>query len=59
MAAARAQGKWVPGTPTPTNQTGAEFAGACFDPTGRVLFVNFYTPGCTVAISGPWANGPL
>jgi secreted PhoX family phosphatase len=59
MAAARAQGKWVPGTPTPTNQTGAEFAGACFDPTGRVLFVNFYRPGCTVAISGPWANGPL
>jgi secreted PhoX family phosphatase len=36
-----------------------EFAGACFDPTGRYLFVNIQTPGITFAISGPWANGPL
>ena len=36
-----------------------EFAGACFDPTGRYLFVNIQTPGITFAISGPWAKGPL
>ena len=38
---------------------GNEFAGACFDPTGRYLFVNIQTPGVTFAISGPWAKGPL
>jgi hypothetical protein len=38
---------------------GTEFAGACFDPTGRVLFVNIYRPGITVAIAGPWARGNL
>ena len=38
---------------------GNEFAGACFDPTGRYLFVNIQTPGITLAISGPWARGPL
>lgn len=38
---------------------GNEFAGACFDPTGRYLFVNIQTPGVTFAISGPWAQGPL
>lgn len=36
-----------------------EFAGACFDPTGRYLFVNIQTPGITFAIAGPWARGPL
>ncbi len=36
-----------------------EFAGACFDPTGRYLFVNIQTPGVTFAITGPWARGPL
>jgi secreted PhoX family phosphatase len=36
-----------------------EFAGACFDPTGRYLFVNIQTPGITFAITGPWAQGPL
>ncbi|MDB5746431.1 MAG: phosphatase [Massilia sp.] len=36
-----------------------EFAGACFDPTGRYLFVNIQTPGVTFAIAGPWARGPL
>ena len=36
-----------------------EFAGACFDPTGRYLFVNIQTPGITFAIAGPWAKGPL
>jgi hypothetical protein len=38
---------------------GAEFCGACFDWTGRVLYVNVQAPGVTFAISGPWANGNL
>jgi secreted PhoX family phosphatase len=38
---------------------GAEWCGACFDPTGRILFANVYSPGFTVAISGPWAAGNL
>ena len=38
---------------------GFEFAGACFDPSGRVLFVSIQTPGITFAISGPWARGNL
>jgi secreted PhoX family phosphatase len=36
-----------------------EFAGGCFDPTGRYLFVNIQTPGVTFAITGPWAQGSL
>ena len=36
---------------------GSEFAGACFDPTGRYLFVNIQTPGVTFAITGPWGKG--
>ena len=35
----------------------SEFAGACFSPDGRWLFVNVYTPGFTVAITGPWKPG--
>lgn len=38
---------------------GSEFAGACFDPTGRVLFVSIQNPGITYAITGPWARGNL
>jgi uncharacterized protein len=38
---------------------GNEFAGACFDPSGRYLFVNIQTPGVTFAITGPWAKGAL
>ncbi|MEH2171418.1 alkaline phosphatase PhoX [Nostoc sp.] len=34
-------------------QTG-EFAGACFSPDGRTLFVNIQSPGITLAIWGPW-----
>lgn len=37
----------------------SEFAGATFDPTGRVLYVNTQAPGITFAISGPWARGNL
>jgi hypothetical protein len=42
----------------------AEFAGACFSPDGRVLFVNIFgdaSPGSgmTCAITGPWSRGVL
>jgi len=45
-----------------------EFAGACFSPDGRVLFVNIQgdldsfgpgNPGMTFAIWGPWEDGAL
>jgi uncharacterized protein len=32
----------------------SEFAGACFAPDGRTLFVNMQDPGITFAIWGPW-----
>lgn len=38
---------------------GSEFCGACFDPRGRVMFVNIQTPGITFAIWGPWRRGNL
>lgn len=31
-----------------------EFCGACFDRTGRTMFVNVQSPGVTFAITGPW-----
>lgn len=34
--------------------SGAEWAGCCFSPDGRWLLANVYTPGFTVAITGPW-----
>jgi len=33
-----------------------ELAGACFSPDGKVLFVNAYSPGRTLAITGPWRS---
>lgn len=36
-----------------------EWAGQMFSPDGRVLFVNLYTPGITLAITGPWTQGTL
>ncbi len=36
-----------------------EWAGACYSPDGRWLFVNIQTPGVTFAITGPWGRGPL
>lgn len=32
----------------------SEFAGVCFSPDGRILFVNIQEDGLTVAIEGPW-----
>ena len=37
----------------------AEWAGACFEPGGEVLFVNIQVPGITFAIWGPWERGNL
>lgn len=47
----------------------AELAGATFSPDGKVLFVNIFgsssgtvdtsAEGMTIAITGPWAKGPL
>jgi uncharacterized protein len=36
-----------------------EWAGACYSPDGKWLFVNIQTPGVTFAITGPWGGGPL
>ena len=41
----------------PGNYRGSEFAGACWEPSGRVLFCNIQTPGITFAITGPWGVG--
>jgi secreted PhoX family phosphatase len=37
----------------------SEWAGACFSPDGKWLFVNIQSPGVTFAITGPWSRGPL
>lgn len=34
-----------------------EWAGACFSPDGKWLFASLYSPGFTVAITGPWKDG--
>jgi secreted PhoX family phosphatase len=36
-----------------------EFAGACYSPDGKILFVNIQTPGVSFAIRGPWNKGAL
>ncbi|MEM7281228.1 MAG: alkaline phosphatase PhoX [Pseudomonadota bacterium] len=33
---------------------GSELAGACFDATGQLLFINIQQPGITLVITGPW-----
>ena len=38
---------------------GSEWAGATFSPDGQWLFVNLYSPGMTLAITGPWEKGGL
>ena len=32
----------------------SEFAGACFSPDGKILFLNIYKPTITLAITGNW-----
>jgi hypothetical protein len=41
------------------NFRNTEWAGSVFSSDGRVLFVNLYTPGITLAITGPWTRGTL
>ena len=41
------------------NNRNSEWAGSVFSPDGRVLFVNLYSPGITLAITGPWERGNL
>lgn len=43
----------------PSDYRAEEWAGACFDPDGEVLFVNIQLPGITFAIWGPWERGNL
>lgn len=38
------------------NINDSEYAGACFSPDGKTLFVNIQSPGITLAIWGPWAS---
>lgn len=38
---------------------GSEWAGVCYSPDGRWLFVNVQIPGITFAITGPWDRGAL
>lgn len=33
-----------------------ELAGACFSPDGTTMFVNVFSPGKTLAITGPWGS---
>ena len=42
-----------PRLPQPVN---TELAGVCFSPDGSTLFVNLYSPGTTLAITGPWKD---
>ncbi len=43
----------------PGDYQAEEWAGACFDPDGGVLFVSIQNPGITFAIWGPWERGNL
>ncbi|MFA9200551.1 MAG: alkaline phosphatase PhoX [Cypionkella sp.] len=40
--------------PLARSRVQTEWAGACFSPDGRTLFVNLYHPTKTLAITGPW-----
>lgn len=43
----------------PNDYRAEEWAGACFDADGEVLFVNIQLPGISFAIWGPWERGNL
>ena len=47
----------VPGSP-PDGRIDGEDAGACFSPDGRVLFLNVQAPSMTIAVWGPFRQGP-
>jgi hypothetical protein len=57
-----ASGKlWDPTVPDDGKSAGdgigfSEFAGPCFSPDGKWLFVNIQVPGITCAITGNWAS---
>ncbi|MGR6532248.1 alkaline phosphatase PhoX [Brevundimonas sp. RM1] len=36
------------------DESNTEFAGVCWAPNGRTMFVNLYSPGMTLAVTGPW-----
>ncbi len=36
------------------NFNDSEYAGACFSPDGRTMFLNIQSPGITLSIWGPW-----
>ena len=38
---------------------GSEFAGSCYSPDGKWLFVNIQSPGISFAITGPWGSGGI
>lgn len=40
--------------PLALSRVDSEWAGACFSPDGKWLFVNLYRPTKTIAITGPW-----
>ena len=42
-----------------TTVVNSEWAGACFSANGEWMFVNIYNPGVTLAITGPWEDGPV
>jgi secreted PhoX family phosphatase len=43
----------------PTTAVTSEWAGVCFSADGQWMFANIYNPGVTVAITGPWSQGPV
>jgi secreted PhoX family phosphatase len=49
----------TPVGPFNQNYTGNEFAGSCYSPDGKWLFVNIQSPGITFAITGPWGSGGI
>ncbi len=40
--------------PHDADDSSNEWAGCCFSPDGQTMFVNLYSPGATIAITGPW-----
>ncbi len=49
--------RWPDAAGTVQDLRNEEWCGACFSPDGKWLFANIYSPGFTVAITGPWGEG--